>query len=188
MSFIVICDSAKSIKAKADSRALWLLPGAGRHRPVRPVPLNPGGRPGIAMPYWYVEAEWADGTVDEIGQFKSISEAWNWIARQSRAWLDERGQLSRWCRPSRWAKRNSRAATNGNPIRQPSLTLGQGAGRQCVACRRRVDPSRHSVGPDQRNDNHGARAHRDKSGGMSKRRQLCRAGAVRRYACCRRRR
>jgi hypothetical protein len=27
MSFIVICDSAKSIKAKADSRALWLLPG-----------------------------------------------------------------------------------------------------------------------------------------------------------------
>jgi hypothetical protein len=40
---------------------------------------------------WYVEAEWADGTIDEIGQFKSISEAWDWIARQSRGWLEERG-------------------------------------------------------------------------------------------------
>jgi hypothetical protein len=40
---------------------------------------------------WYAEAEWADGTIDEIGQFKSISEAWNWMARHSRAWLEERG-------------------------------------------------------------------------------------------------
>jgi hypothetical protein len=32
---------------------------------------------------WYVEAEWADGTIEEIGQFKSISEAWNWIAQYS---------------------------------------------------------------------------------------------------------
>jgi hypothetical protein len=46
---------------------------------------------GPGMPHWYVEAEWADGTIDEIGQFKSISEAWNWIARQSRAWLGKRG-------------------------------------------------------------------------------------------------
>ena len=45
----------------------------------------------LDMTQWYVEAEWADGTIDEIGQFKSISEAWNWIARQSRAWLEERG-------------------------------------------------------------------------------------------------
>jgi hypothetical protein len=36
---------------------------------------------------WYAEAEWADGTIEEIGQFTSISEAWNWIARHSRAWL-----------------------------------------------------------------------------------------------------
>jgi hypothetical protein len=41
--------------------------------------------------YWYVEAEWADGTIEEIGQFKSILEAWDWIARQSTAWLEERG-------------------------------------------------------------------------------------------------
>jgi hypothetical protein len=40
---------------------------------------------------WYAEAEWADGTIEEIGQFKSISEAWNWIARYSRTWLEERG-------------------------------------------------------------------------------------------------
>ena len=42
------------------------------------------------MTHWYVEAEWADGTIDEIGQFKSISEAWGWIAQQSRAWTEDR--------------------------------------------------------------------------------------------------
>jgi hypothetical protein len=43
------------------------------------------------MTRWYVEAEWADGTIDEIGQFKSILEAWDWMAYQSRMWLKERG-------------------------------------------------------------------------------------------------
>jgi hypothetical protein len=42
------------------------------------------------MTHWNVEAEWADGTIDEIGQFKSISEVWVWIAQQSRAWAEER--------------------------------------------------------------------------------------------------
>jgi hypothetical protein len=41
--------------------------------------------------HWYVEAEWADGTIDEIGQFESISEAWDWLAHQSQAWAEERG-------------------------------------------------------------------------------------------------
>jgi len=41
--------------------------------------------------HWYVEAEWDDGTIEEIGEFKSIAEAWDWIARESRAWLEERG-------------------------------------------------------------------------------------------------
>ena len=42
--------------------------------------------------YWYIEAEWEDGTIEEIGRFTSISEAWDWIARQSTAWLEERGR------------------------------------------------------------------------------------------------
>jgi hypothetical protein len=42
--------------------------------------------------HWYVEAEWEDGTIDEVGRFTSISEAWDWIARQSTAWLEERGR------------------------------------------------------------------------------------------------
>jgi hypothetical protein len=42
------------------------------------------------MSHWYVEAEWADGTIDEIGQFKSISEAWGWIAHESRVWTEDR--------------------------------------------------------------------------------------------------
>jgi hypothetical protein len=39
---------------------------------------------------WYVEAEWEDGTIDEIGRFASASEAWDWIARHSREWFEER--------------------------------------------------------------------------------------------------
>ena len=42
------------------------------------------------MTHWYVEAEWADGTIDEIGQFTSIAEAWGWIAQQSKAWTEDR--------------------------------------------------------------------------------------------------
>jgi hypothetical protein len=42
------------------------------------------------MSYWYVEAEWADDTIDEIGQFTSVSEAWGWIAHQSRGWTEDR--------------------------------------------------------------------------------------------------
>jgi hypothetical protein len=41
--------------------------------------------------HWYVEAEWDDGTIEEIGAFKSIAEAWDWIARESPAWLAKRG-------------------------------------------------------------------------------------------------
>jgi hypothetical protein len=44
--------------------------------------------------HWYVEAEWDDGAIEEIGQFKSIAEAWDWIARQSRAWLEERDRIA----------------------------------------------------------------------------------------------
>ena len=40
--------------------------------------------------HWYVEAEWEDGTIEEIGRFNLIAEAWDWIARQSPAWLEER--------------------------------------------------------------------------------------------------
>jgi hypothetical protein len=40
--------------------------------------------------FWCVEAEWADGTIEEIGQFSSVLEAWDWIARQSREWFSER--------------------------------------------------------------------------------------------------
>jgi hypothetical protein len=40
--------------------------------------------------HWYVEAEWDDGTIEEIGQFKSIVEAWDWIARESKGWVAAR--------------------------------------------------------------------------------------------------
>jgi hypothetical protein len=34
-------------------------------------------------PFWYIEIEWPDGPLEEIGQFSSMSAAWDWIARQS---------------------------------------------------------------------------------------------------------
>ena len=40
--------------------------------------------------FWYVEAEWPDGTLDEIGQFGSIGDTWKWIAIEARAWFDAR--------------------------------------------------------------------------------------------------
>ena len=37
-------------------------------------------------------AELAAGrTIEEVGDFKSIAEAWDWIARESREWLATRG-------------------------------------------------------------------------------------------------
>jgi hypothetical protein len=44
-----------------------------------------------AESYWYIEAEWDDGTIEEVGRFESTSEAWDWIARESRAWVEQRG-------------------------------------------------------------------------------------------------
>ena len=44
-----------------------------------------------AESHWYVEAEWEDGTIEEVGRFESIAQAWDWIARESRAWLEQRG-------------------------------------------------------------------------------------------------
>jgi hypothetical protein len=69
----------------------------GEHIVSTVVPKNP--RPifkpreigASDMKHWHIEAEWGDGTIEEIGKFKSIAEAWDWIARQSHSWLDERG-------------------------------------------------------------------------------------------------
>ena len=44
---------------------------------------------------WYVEAEWADGTIDEIGHFTSAPEAWDWIDRHSREWFIQRSHDTR---------------------------------------------------------------------------------------------
>ena len=40
---------------------------------------------------WYVEAEWPDGTIEQVsGPFASDSEASDWITHKSRAWLDRK--------------------------------------------------------------------------------------------------
>jgi hypothetical protein len=57
----------------------------------RPV-FKPRGIDTGEKQLWYVEAEWADGRLEEIGQFASITEAWNWIATQSRDWFNARSR------------------------------------------------------------------------------------------------
>jgi hypothetical protein len=60
-------------------------------QPTNPRPMfKPREIKAPDMSYWHVEAEWVDGTIDEIGQFKSITEAWDWIAQQSKSWAEDR--------------------------------------------------------------------------------------------------
>jgi hypothetical protein len=39
---------------------------------------------------WSVEAEWPDGTIEQVKTFKRYSEAAEWVKVRSKAWLDTR--------------------------------------------------------------------------------------------------
>ena len=39
---------------------------------------------------WAVEAEWPDGTLEQIDTFKAHFEALNWVNNRSEVWLQER--------------------------------------------------------------------------------------------------
>ena len=39
---------------------------------------------------WAVQAEWPDGTIEQVLTFKSHSAARSWIANQAQAWLRDR--------------------------------------------------------------------------------------------------
>jgi hypothetical protein len=39
---------------------------------------------------WTVDAEWQDGTIEQIDVFKSYLEAIGWISNQSATWFRER--------------------------------------------------------------------------------------------------
>ena len=53
-------------------------------KPIFLVVLNDGQN-------WRVEAEWPDGTIEQINAFKAHFEATNWVSTQSEAWLQKRG-------------------------------------------------------------------------------------------------
>jgi hypothetical protein len=55
-------------------------------KPFFCVVLDDGGR-------WLVEAEWPDGTIEQIDAFKAHLEGVNWVRTQSQAWLRERDDL-----------------------------------------------------------------------------------------------
>ena len=51
--------------------------------PVRQIRLRDGNN-------WLVAATWPSGEFEEIRNFKSESDANEWIAKEFQAWLDER--------------------------------------------------------------------------------------------------
>ena len=53
------------------------------HKPIFCVILRDGEE-------WAVEAEWPDGTIEQIDTFKAHFEALNWVNNRSKAWLQER--------------------------------------------------------------------------------------------------
>ena len=40
--------------------------------------------------HWEVEAEWPDGSIEQVYKFKAGFEALNWVKSQSAAWVAER--------------------------------------------------------------------------------------------------
>jgi hypothetical protein len=40
--------------------------------------------------HWQVEAEWPDGTIEQVLEFKAGFEALDWVKTQSAAWVAER--------------------------------------------------------------------------------------------------
>ena len=52
-------------------------------KPFFCVVLSGGGQ-------WHVQAEWPDGTIEQIDAFKAHLEGVNWVRTQSEAWLRER--------------------------------------------------------------------------------------------------
>ena len=52
-------------------------------KPIFCVVLGDGER-------WRVEAEWPDGTIEQIDAFKAYLDAINWISTQSKVWLQKR--------------------------------------------------------------------------------------------------
>jgi hypothetical protein len=40
--------------------------------------------------HWAVEAEWPDGTIEQIDEFKHHFEAVDWVTNRSEQWLHER--------------------------------------------------------------------------------------------------
>ena len=58
--------------------------GKTMQKPVFLVVLGDGSQ-------WSLQAEWPDGTIEQVDTFKGHSEAVGWLTTQSEAWLVSRG-------------------------------------------------------------------------------------------------
>jgi hypothetical protein len=56
---------------------------ARTQRPVFSIMLSDAGE-------WLIEAEWADGSIEHVCNFKAHSDAAKWLKTSSEAWLQER--------------------------------------------------------------------------------------------------
>jgi hypothetical protein len=50
--------------------------------------------------HWQVEAEWPDGTIEEVHKFKTGLDALNWVKTESAAWAAEREAMNRRSAPA----------------------------------------------------------------------------------------
>jgi hypothetical protein len=44
--------------------------------------------------HWQVEAEWPDGTIEQVHEFKDGFEALDWVKTQSAMWVAERVRMA----------------------------------------------------------------------------------------------
>jgi hypothetical protein len=40
--------------------------------------------------YWQVEAEWPDGTIEQVREFRSGTDALKWVKTETNSWLADR--------------------------------------------------------------------------------------------------
>lgn len=84
-------------------------------KPIFCVVLDNGQR-------WTVEAEWPDGTIEQIVTFRGYLEALTWVSNRAEAWLQGRTDLDD--TPKQFRSSSAIKEIPGSPRRSPK-TIGE---------------------------------------------------------------
>jgi hypothetical protein len=74
---------SRAIGQKSPYKSCSALENMTKRTPIFCVVLKDGE-------YWWVEAEWPDGTIEEVHKFKTGLDALNWVKTESATWAAER--------------------------------------------------------------------------------------------------